>query len=41
MVVQMTADSDRTYSDTTLAVMSYTTAAVSDGYRRHPGFIEQ
>ncbi|MBB4902656.1 hypothetical protein [Streptomyces griseomycini] len=32
----MTADSDRTYSDTTLAVMSYTTAAVSDGYRRHP-----
>lgn len=36
MVVQMTADSDRTYSDTTLAVMSYTTAAVSDGYRRHP-----
>ncbi|GAA2426609.1 hypothetical protein [Streptomyces coeruleofuscus] len=36
MVTQMTADSDRTYSDTTLAVMSYTTAAVSDGYRRHP-----
>ncbi|ANB03991.1 hypothetical protein SAM40697_6897 [Streptomyces ambofaciens] len=36
MIVQMTADSDRTYSDTTLAVMSYTTAAVSDGYRRHP-----
>ncbi|GGX17993.1 hypothetical protein [Streptomyces lomondensis] len=32
----MTADSDRTYSDTTLAVMSYTTAAVTDGYRRHP-----
>ncbi|MFE9024351.1 hypothetical protein ACFYNL_38200 [Streptomyces sp. NPDC007808] len=36
MVAQMTADSDRTYSDTTLAVMSYTTAAVTDGYRRHP-----
>ncbi|MBX9365663.1 hypothetical protein, partial [Streptomyces sp. WAC04114] len=36
MIVQMNADSDRTYSDTTLAVMSYTTAAVSDGYRRHP-----
>lgn len=36
MLVQMTADSDRTYSDTTLAVMSYTTAAVTDGYRRHP-----
>ncbi|WP_399936682.1 hypothetical protein ACGH52_00555 [Streptomyces sp. BBFR25] len=36
MIVQMTADSDRTYSDTTLAVMSYTTAAVTDGYRRHP-----
>ncbi|MEV7068570.1 hypothetical protein AB0N97_38190 [Streptomyces collinus] len=36
MVAQLTADSDRTYSDTTLAVMSYTTAAVSDGYRRHP-----
>ncbi|WP_226487669.1 hypothetical protein [Streptomyces parvulus] len=36
MIVQLTAGSDRTYSDTTLAVMSYTTAAVSDGYRRHP-----
>ncbi|MFG3085602.1 hypothetical protein [Streptomyces parvulus] len=36
MIVQMTADSDRTYSDTLLAVMSYTTQAVSDGYRRHP-----
>ncbi|MEV5355785.1 hypothetical protein [Streptomyces sp. NPDC052693] len=36
MVAQLTADSDRTYSDTTLAVMSYTTAAVTDGYRRHP-----
>ncbi|MEV7068590.1 hypothetical protein AB0N97_38320 [Streptomyces collinus] len=36
MIVQMTADSERTYSDSTLAVMSYTTAAVSDGYRRHP-----
>lgn len=36
MVAQLTADSDRTYSDTTLAVMSYTTAAVSHGYRRHP-----
>ncbi|BCM71222.1 hypothetical protein EASAB2608_06556 [Streptomyces sp. EAS-AB2608] len=36
MIVQMTAHSDRTFSDTTLAVMSYTTAAVSDGYRRHP-----
>ncbi|WP_051852039.1 hypothetical protein [Streptomyces sp. NRRL F-5650] len=36
MLVQMTAGSDRAYSDTTLAVMSYTTAAVTDGYRRHP-----
>ncbi|MER8225889.1 hypothetical protein ABTZ58_36205 [Streptomyces sp. NPDC094143] len=36
MVAQLTADSVRTYSDTTLAVMSYTTAAVSDGYRRNP-----
>ncbi|MFI8194817.1 DUF6207 family protein [Streptomyces sp. NPDC085946] len=36
IVAQMTASSDRTYSDTTLAIMSYTTAAVTDGYRRHP-----
>ncbi|MFH9016138.1 hypothetical protein ACH4C6_32755 [Streptomyces sp. NPDC017943] len=36
IIAHMTADSDRTYSDTTLAVMSYTTAAVTDGYRRHP-----
>ncbi|MBM7167502.1 hypothetical protein JQK87_03540 [Streptomyces sp. G44] len=36
IVAQMTAESDRTYSEPTLAVMSYATAAVTDGYRRHP-----
>ncbi|MEU5583076.1 hypothetical protein ABZ791_36385 [Streptomyces huasconensis] len=36
IVAQMTGDSDRTYSEAALAVMSYTTAAVIDGYRRHP-----
>ncbi|MFF8882108.1 DUF6207 family protein [Streptomyces flaveolus] len=36
IVAQMTADSERTYSDTTLAVMTYATAAVTAGYRKHP-----
>ncbi|GAB2765529.1 hypothetical protein [Streptomyces bullii] len=36
IVAQMTADSDRSYSETTLAVMSYAAAAVTAGYRLHP-----
>jgi hypothetical protein len=36
IVAQMTADSERIYSDATLAVMTYATAAVTAGYRQHP-----